>query len=241
MIEQRRGVYLATVTPLTSLDFVALVRTSVPGADAIIDEHLSDNDELLIHLLLPDLLRFAVARFSVGDVDTSGRVLDVVATALTDGGDALVNAVAVSFLESAGTGEGETPAFLASWPPALRAALLERQQLEEFAGGQLSALNSAVARLALPAREQIGYLEQLGTAPLVDELALEFDDIYLAAAAQWGASSIRSELLGLLAQIDAALAAQNAWTVDDLESRSWAEIRQLAKSALARIQSLSDR
>lgn len=233
--------YLANVAPLTSLDFVALVR-SVPGTDPVVDEHFTENDELLIHLLLPDLLRFAVARFSVGDVESSGRVLDVVASALSDGDDALVNAVEVSFVEDAGAGDGETPAFLASWPPTLSAALREQQQLKEFAKsrvsddqpGQLSDLSGAVARLAMPAREQIEYLEQLGTAPSVDELALEFDDLYLPVAARWRATGNRSELLGLLAQIDAALRAQNAWTVDDLDSKSWVEIRQLAKSALAR-------
>lgn len=236
--------YLANVAPLTSLDFVALVR-SIPGADPIVDEHLSDNDDLLIHLLLPDLLRFAIARFTVGDVDSSGRVLDAVVSALSDGDDALVNAVEVSFVEDAGAGDSETPAFLASWPPALRAALREQQELKELAksrvsddqSGQVSALSGAVARLAMPAREQIEYLEQLGTAPSVDELALEFDDLYVPVTARWRATGDRSELLGLLAQVDAALGAQTAWTVDDLDSKSWVEIRQLAKSALARFES----
>ena len=73
-----------------------------------------------------------------------------------------------------------------------------------------------------------------GHCPSLDELALEFDDIYPALAARWRASGDHPELLKLLAQIDAALATQNAWTVDDLDSNSSVEIRHLAKSALAR-------
>lgn len=96
-----------------------LVRQTEPDVGPLIDEHFDDFDELLIHLLMADLLRFTVQRFHQGDLASSDRVVGIVNRGWLEGDDALVNAVAVSFVEHVGTGPGETRDFIASWPPAL--------------------------------------------------------------------------------------------------------------------------
>jgi hypothetical protein len=40
---------------------------AIPGADAVLTEHLNDNDEMLPHLLMADLRRFFVSAVEAGD------------------------------------------------------------------------------------------------------------------------------------------------------------------------------
>ena len=103
--------------------FVERLGVRVPEAAALVREHFEDHDELLIHLLMPDLLRLAVQLFHAGDLDAERRLLDVIELALVRGDAALRNAVQVSFLEDVGAFPGETPAFIASWPEGLGAEL----------------------------------------------------------------------------------------------------------------------
>ena len=109
--------------PLDPQAFVVELLARVPEAEATVREHYEDHDELLVHLLLPDLLRLAVVLFHAGDTEAERRLLDVVERALTHGDEALENAVCVSFVEGAGGWPGETADFLASWPEALLAEL----------------------------------------------------------------------------------------------------------------------
>ncbi|MGW4929138.1 DUF7674 family protein [Agromyces sp. NPDC004153] len=112
---------------LSSAEFVEMLRAAVPTVGPLLDEHVDEHGGLLIHLLLPDLLRFAAGRFADGDVYTSSRVLEVVDRALTEGDDQLLNAVAVFFVENVGAFPDETPEFVATWPPALLAEHREQQ------------------------------------------------------------------------------------------------------------------
>ena len=105
--------------------FTALLVQEDPKSADLVREHYSDHDDLLIHLLLADLLRLCVSEFHAGSVDVSRRWLALVDRGLRDGDSALENAVLVSFVESAGHGEGETGEFLALWPSGLRTALDE--------------------------------------------------------------------------------------------------------------------
>jgi hypothetical protein len=103
-------------------DFVELARVAAPDLGPVIDEHLRDNDgELLIHLLLPDFLRYAVTRYRAGDTAGSDAVLGLVERGLVEGDDHVRNAVSLSFVEGVGAGSGETQEFVASWPEALLA------------------------------------------------------------------------------------------------------------------------
>jgi hypothetical protein len=105
---------------VTEDNFLELLSTAVPEVAPIVDEHLSDNDgDLLIHLLMSDLRRFATSAFGSGDVATSAKVLHFVGSALDNGDESVQNAVAVSFVEHVGAWPGETPEFIASWPASL--------------------------------------------------------------------------------------------------------------------------
>jgi hypothetical protein len=46
-----------------------------PEAAAMVDEHLADYEELLLHPLMADFRRLAVAAYGRGDVDVSQRCL----------------------------------------------------------------------------------------------------------------------------------------------------------------------
>jgi hypothetical protein len=120
--------YRRSVT-VTSEEFVAALAASVPETSSLVAEHLDDNDGLLLHLLLADLLRLAVGSWHNGDTELSSRLLSSIDWALHEGDEYVQNAVCVSFVEHVGAGEGETPEFIASWPEALTAevALQQRQ------------------------------------------------------------------------------------------------------------------
>lgn len=122
--------------PLSSAEFPVVLLADVPSAGTVVDEHLAEHGGLLIHLLLPDLLRFAATRFADQDIETSGRLLETVDRAFREGDDHLVNAIAVSFVEDVGVFPGESPEFIASWPPALLSEL-KRQQLGSGSGMEI--------------------------------------------------------------------------------------------------------
>ena len=108
---------IGTAVPEES--FVELLIQLVPESRNLVDEHFADYDELLIHLLMSDLLRFATAAFAHDDIDLTQRLLQFLDHALREGDERVNNAVAVSFVENIGTHEGETPEFVASWPRGL--------------------------------------------------------------------------------------------------------------------------
>jgi hypothetical protein len=113
--------------PISGTDFVEMLMARVPSTRAVVEEHLADQDgELLLHLLMADVSRFAVSAFQHGDAATVNAVMVVVDEALTVGDDELVNAVQVSFVEVIGPWEAETQAFISTWPEALTAEA-ERQ------------------------------------------------------------------------------------------------------------------
>jgi hypothetical protein len=103
--------------------FLDDLKAAVPESSELVAEHLADNEELLLHLLVADLLRLTVDTFSDGRTGITDRLLTFVDRCLRDGDDAVVNAVAVSFVEDFGTYPGESDALLARWPAALRAEL----------------------------------------------------------------------------------------------------------------------
>jgi len=87
------------------------------------DVRTMDNDGLLLHLLLSDLLRMTVSTYEAGDVGVTDRLLAFVDWCLREGDDYVNNAVVVSFVEHFGAHPGESDALLARWPPALRTEL----------------------------------------------------------------------------------------------------------------------
>jgi len=103
--------------------FVAELTAAVPESDDLVAEHLADNDELLLHLLMSDLLRMTVRTFQEGQLEVTDRLLAFVNQCLRDGDGDVVNAVSVSFVEHFGVHPGESDALLSRWPATLRAEL----------------------------------------------------------------------------------------------------------------------
>lgn len=113
---------------MNSSDFVDLVGERVPEAAPTVREHLDTNDdELLLHVLVADLRRLAVAWFHDGSIAPLQRLLAVLDAGLSQGDERVVNAVAVSFIEDSAWWDPSSRAFIASWPSGL-AREVERQR-----------------------------------------------------------------------------------------------------------------
>lgn len=104
-------------------DFLQELAVHVPESEDVVAEHLTDNDGLLLHLLMSDLLRMTVNTYAAGDVAVADRLLAFIDWCLRKGDDYVRNAVAVSFVENFGVYPGESDALLGRWPAALRAEL----------------------------------------------------------------------------------------------------------------------
>src|SRR5215831_2195645 len=93
-------------------------------------------------------------------------------------------------------------------------------------------------RLASPPQAQIDYLQHLGVAPLADELALEFHDLYLLVpqlAAQRVLTHQQHKAVDAVSRkLDDMSTCQDPhlWTEDALQSHAdWVEVRRLAAIA----------
>ena len=104
-------------------DFLPALAVAVPESGDVVVEHLADNDDPLLHLLMSDLLRMTVSTYAGGEIAVTDRLLAFVDRCLRDGDEDVVNAVVVSFVEDFGVYPGESDALLERWPPALRAEL----------------------------------------------------------------------------------------------------------------------
>jgi hypothetical protein len=110
-----------TVPLLTPAEFVEmLANTSAPAAE-VVQQHRSEYDRLLLHLLVADMRRFADDAFSERRDDLLNPLLGVMSIGLVKGDAAVENAVAVSFVEDTGWWDVQTTEFVAVWPPELRA------------------------------------------------------------------------------------------------------------------------
>lgn len=112
---------------LTATDLRDTLAREVPEIQPVVDEHLEDNDGLLLHLLTADLRRYAIQSFDSGQGDVLDRLLAVVDVALRDETDDVQNAMAVSFVEDTGCWDPAMQPFVAVWPSSLRAEA-ERQR-----------------------------------------------------------------------------------------------------------------
>jgi len=103
--------------------FLEELADAVPESGDVVAEHLADNDDFLLHLLMSDLLRLTVSKYSDGEIAVSDRLLAFIDGCLREGDEYVVNAVAVSFVEDFGVYPGESDALLERWTAALRAEL----------------------------------------------------------------------------------------------------------------------
>lgn len=100
----------------------------------------------------------------------------------------------------------------------------------------LNALIEVLKILASSASEQLSYLRKLGS-PSVDELALEFNDLFLLASAKVESGELSQEqfefLKALDLQLDKMSDVEQNWTDESLSGdEEWEEVRRLAASSL---------
>lgn len=106
---------------MTKREFVARLSTVCPEARPIVDDHLAGFDnEILLHVLIADVRRFAIASFEGEHIEVLKRCLDVVGTGMTDGDDSVRNAIGVSFVEDTPLWDAEMGPYIATWPAPLR-------------------------------------------------------------------------------------------------------------------------
>lgn len=98
---------------------------------------------------------------------------------------------------------------------------------------QFRPLWKAVAHLAWSPEEQLSYLTNLGVAPLLDELALEFDDIYRPIVADLIPRSHDVALVDALRAVDAALSSDALrWNFENIDDPGWQAVRSTARLVL---------
>lgn len=99
----------------------------------------------------------------------------------------------------------------------------------------------SVAVLGLPADAQVSWLQRLfaDATPVVDELALEFDDGFRLVSTFIELGWLDAAALPALEQLDARLDAMSGernaglWQVDALAREEWDRVRRLAREALS--------
>src|SRR5688572_10644232 len=96
-------------------DLIRDLLAAAPELDAMLQEHLVGNDELLAHVFFGDLTRWLVAREPVQ------AVLDVLEEHLNEGDASVENLIGASFLENVAGDEPGERAIQAALPPHLKA------------------------------------------------------------------------------------------------------------------------
>jgi hypothetical protein len=98
-------------------------------------------------------------------------------------------------------------------------------------------LTTAVKNLSLSKNEQEEYLRRLGTYPSLDELALEFDDVYQLyidgdvrqenPVLMWSLKELNDKLDSMSKTTNLTI-----WHADALDNSDWSSIRSLSQHAL---------
>ena len=100
---------------------MASLLAACPETQPIVDEHLADFEEdTLLHLLIADVRRFAIASFEAGDAGVLRRCLAAVGTGMSDGDDYVQNAIGVSFVEDTPLWDTKVEPYIATWPQPLQ-------------------------------------------------------------------------------------------------------------------------
>ena len=115
----------------------------------------------------------------------------------------------------------------------------DRTEALRNGGRYLHMMNVALEHLAAPPSMQRAHLEKLGTAPSVDDLVLEFDDVVVLVPHMVDASLLTNGQATAIQDVDSKLKTMSKtknpdlWRIDALDhSREWEEVRELARRAL---------
>lgn len=87
---------------MNPLELFQRVTKVAPGFETVLKDHLKDNDELLVHVLMADLLRYVGRTLSSKGPESQGQVkavLSLLESALGSGNPETDNAIAASFIE----------------------------------------------------------------------------------------------------------------------------------------------
>lgn len=80
--------------------FIEKLVQKVPELKGVYKEHLSDNDNVLPHVLMGDVTRFAIAATLAGNREMLSRLLKCLDNHLRTGSDELKELIVVSFVEN---------------------------------------------------------------------------------------------------------------------------------------------
>jgi hypothetical protein len=103
-----------------------------------------------------------------------------------------------------------------------------------------SEMRRTLENLAADAAAQRRYIESLGLSPLIDELALEFDDICSRLSLALEERIVDNETMAALTRVTDQLGTMSGeknaelWRVDALDRPEWEAVRALARTALDR-------
>lgn len=106
------------MSSITYGDFPLLLRDEVPGFAPVYDEHMSDYDEVLPHVLVGELTRFLFGQASDAALESALGLLERAAAASDE---RLQELVAVSFIENLEPNAARFPAMRKHFGPALQA------------------------------------------------------------------------------------------------------------------------
>ena len=89
--------------------------------------------------------------------------------------------------------------------------------------------------LAAPKQQQIAYLQQLGTFPLFDEIALEFEDIFAIIKSKKYRSLLK--FMKLLQNLSENLEnmSEEEWIADTMTEKCWDRVRDVAREAFIKV------
>ena len=102
-------------------ELIAKLSRAEPAVDAVLQEHIADNNELLSHLYMADVTRWLVAN------GPAAPVLAVLEDALVDGDADVRDLILASFVENIEQDDPAYRALRAALGPALRTALHEQE------------------------------------------------------------------------------------------------------------------
>ncbi len=104
----------------------------------------------------------------------------------------------------------------------------------------LAELSDTLKHLAAPASEQVAYLRKVGALPLVDELALEYDNVVRLVPELVQKGFISPRQAALMDAVSRKISEmshrheESLWLEDALHTREdWEEVRRLASNALS--------
>jgi len=126
------------MTNLTYDNFATQLRQDVPGFADVYDEHVADNDEVLPHVLLADLVRFLSKEVDLHGAKSVAltRAMSLLEAGIGSPDPLLQELVAVSFVENLDPEEESFSTIRTLFGPALEEQYLEFENFDPYAASE---------------------------------------------------------------------------------------------------------